>query len=57
MPPTTKKLEAAIVIGALIVLTGIWAINGYEDTWLYVAAGVIAIPASWFFFGKRDKDQ
>lgn len=50
---SSKKTEIVIVVAALAVLGGVWALNGYEDTWLYIAAGVIAIPASWFFFGKK----
>ncbi len=50
-----KKIEIAIVAVTLVVLTAVWAFNGYEDTWLYVSAAVIAIPASWFFFGTKDR--
>lgn len=49
----SKKLELGIVIAALVILIVIWAMNGYEDTWMYLAAIIVAIPASWFFFGKK----
>lgn len=57
MQSRSKKLKIAITIVALLVLIAVWAINGYEDTWLYATAGIIAIPASWFYFGNKNKNQ
>lgn len=56
------KTSVTIIIIALVALTevalvAIWAMNGYEDTWFYVTAGIIAIPTSWFVFGKKNEDQ
>ena len=56
MTSKSKKIEIAIFVIALVVLAAIWAINGYEDTWLYVTAIIIAIPTSWFYFNSKDKD-
>lgn len=55
MTPSSKRLEIAIVIAVIIILGVIWAMNGYEDTWLYITAMVIAVPASWFAFGKSNR--
>ena len=52
-----NKSEVAIVVVTLLILAAVWAINGFEDTWLYVIAGIIVIPASWFLFGKKDNDR
>ncbi|MES2470849.1 MAG: hypothetical protein V4526_01285 [Patescibacteria group bacterium] len=57
MESRSKKFEIAIVIAALIILVAVWAINGFEDTWMYLTAFIIFIPASWFFFSKKNKDQ
>ncbi len=57
MTSRLKKFEIAIVIAALVALVVVWAINGYDDTWLYVTAAVIAIPTSWFYLSKKGKDQ
>ena len=51
-----KKFEIGIFILALLILTGVWALNGYEDTWLYVTAAIIAIPISWVSFGNKNKN-
>lgn len=56
MSPQSKKIEIAIFLAAAAVITGIWAFNGYDDTWLYVTAILIMIPVSWFYFGKKNKD-
>ena len=52
----TRKIEIAIIAAALMVLAGVWAINGYDDTWLYLTAAIIIVPSSWFYFGRK-KDQ
>ncbi len=57
MTSKTKKLEIWIFIALLVVLAAVWAINGYEDTWLYVTAAIIAIPTSWYYFGKKNAGQ
>lgn len=51
-----KRLETAIFVVVILIISAVWAMNGYQDTWLYLAAAVIAIPTSWFFFGKKDND-
>jgi len=51
----SKKFEIGIFVSALVVLGIVWAVNGYEDTWLYATAAVIAIPISWYSFSKSDK--
>ncbi len=55
-PQQSKKLELVLFIGLLIVLTIVWRANGYEDTWLYITAAIIAIPISWYSFGKKSND-
>ncbi len=57
MTSRSKKLEIAIFIAALMALAAVWAINGYDDTWLYATAIIIAIPTSWFYWGKKNKDR
>lgn len=57
MKSQTEKLGIALVILALVALVVIWAINGYEDTWLYASAMLIAIPTSWIHFCKKNKDK
>lgn len=49
------KLEWFILAAVSIIILAVWAMNGYEDTWLYMTALIIAIPTSWFYFGKKDK--
>lgn len=39
-----KKIEIALFIATLAILFAVWSINGYDDTWLYVTAAIIAIP-------------
>lgn len=56
MTPKNKKIEIAIYAIALIAIIAIWAVNGYEDTWLYVSAVLIMFPASWIYFNKN-KDR
>ena len=51
-----KKLEIGIFIVAIFIICAVWAVNGYQDTWLYVIAAIIAMPTSWYFFGKKEKD-
>ncbi len=43
----SKIVKIVIVLGTFIVLTLVWAINGYDDTWLYITAAIIAIPAAY----------
>ena len=50
----SKKIQIIVFIIALIVLTTVWAINGYDDTWLYVTAAIIAIPVSWYSFSQKN---
>ncbi len=57
MTPKNKKIEITIFLAALMILIAVWAVNGYEDTWLYVTAIIIAIPVSWLYFGNKNKDQ
>jgi xanthine/uracil permease len=52
----SKKIELAIFILALVALVAVWAINGFEDTWLYAILILIAIPVSWFNFKKKAED-
>jgi hypothetical protein len=44
----SKIFKSGIVIAVFLVLVVVWAVNGYDDTWLYIAAAVVAIPASYF---------
>lgn len=46
-------LQVGIFVGVLVILGLVWAANGYDDTWLYVTAGIIAAPSAWFMFGPR----
>lgn len=57
MKPLSRKFEIAIIIVAGLVLLGVWALNGYDDTWLYITAAIIAIPTSLFYVSKKDKDR
>ena len=57
MTSRPRKSEIIIFVAALAALVAIWAINGYEDTWLYVILIIIAIPTSWFYFSKKNKDE
>ena len=60
MTSRSQKLVLAILVAALAALVVIWAINGFDDTWLYAVNAVIiiiAIPISWLSFGKKDKNQ
>lgn len=50
----STKTEVAVFYIALVLLVGIWAINGFEDTWLYATALIVATPVSWFSFGKKN---
>ena len=51
----SRKVEVALFVFTLLVLVAIWAANGYEHTWLYVSALVVAIPVGWYTFGSKDK--
>lgn len=53
MDSASQKFEIGIFLGVLVILAVVWAVNGYEDTWLYVIAAIIAIPAHWFYFRKK----
>ncbi len=53
MSSPSKKIEIGIVLATAAVIIAVWAVNGYEDTWLYATALIIAVPASWFLFGKN----
>lgn len=57
MTPRSIKLEIGIFLAVLIALAAVWAINGYTDTWLYVTAAIIAIPVTWYSFGKKSDGQ
>jgi len=59
MSPQKKAriFEIGLFLAVFIFLVVVWAINGYDDTWLYVTAGIIAIPSSWFLLGRKDKDK
>lgn len=52
-----KKIQIIVFIATLAILTVVWSVNGYDDTWLYVMAAFIAVPTSWFFLGKGNKGQ
>lgn len=56
MTSQSKKFEIGIFLAALAALIAVWAINDYEDTWLYVTAIIIAIPTSWFYWSKQSKN-
>jgi len=51
-----KNIEIALLVLANTALVGIWAINGYDETWLYVTAMLITIPTSWLRFGRNRSD-
>ncbi len=53
----SKKFEIAIFFGVLIVLGVVWMMNGYEDTWLYATAAIIAVPANWLYFRQKRDGQ
>ena len=57
MTSKTTKIQIALFITVLVVITGIWAFNGYEDTWFYATVVIIAIPVSWFSFGRKGADR
>jgi hypothetical protein len=54
MTPQPKKAEILIIIATIAVLGAVWALNGYEDTWLYVTAAVIALPVTSLAFGMNN---
>ncbi len=49
------KLLTTIFFVVLVILGVVWAINGYNDTWLYVTAAIIAIPGSWYYSAKKNR--
>ncbi len=51
----TRKFEIAMFIAVLIILFVIWMKNGYDETWYFVVAAIIAIPISWYSFGKKQQ--
>lgn len=57
MVPTSRKFEIALFIIVLAMLAFVWALNGYDDTWLYIMAAIIAIPISWYSLGKKNKGE
>lgn len=52
-----KKIQIMVFVITILILFGIWGINGYDNTWLYVTAAIVAIPTSWYFTGKRNTDR
>ncbi len=56
MDSKTKKTLLIIYIVTLLILVGVWAANGYSDTWLYVTSFLIVL-SSWFTLDKKNKDQ
>jgi hypothetical protein len=56
-PTSTKQREKVIVLVAILILVAVWAINGYDDTWLYVTAILITAPLSWYYIEKNDKKE
>lgn len=52
----SKKIEMAIFVVALVALVAIWAMNGFDDTWLYAVLIAVIIPTAWFRLRKKSKD-
>ncbi len=56
-----KKIQIAVFVTTLVVLAAIWALNGYELTWLYVCLIPVIVPNPWWVelinaFSKKRKD-
>jgi hypothetical protein len=47
MTTSSKIFKSGIVLAAFVVLVVVWAVNGYDDTWLYITAAIITLPAAF----------
>lgn len=47
-----KIIKSGIVLVVFAVLVVVWAVNGYDDTWLYIAAAAVALPAAFLLQSK-----
>lgn len=46
-----------LTICVLVILSGIWWVNGGEDTWLYVTCGIIAATSFFYLRDPKKEDQ
>ncbi len=55
MSSKIRLIGIVLLIATQIALVTIWAINGYDDTWLYASAMVISLSSLWALFSKDNK--
>lgn len=57
MKARVRAISIAILVISNLLLVGIWAINGYEETWFFATLMLISISTSLPHLTKKDKAQ